>query len=167
MYSGHDYVDCVCTCRDVVLRMASKNVKLNTIDRTFSDALRESYDYVCQLPKCQFCHNVTLRNVGGAECCHGHGRRQLGGRWHPDNCLCLCHDAHGWLDTHPIEKWDIWRRVLGDSRFDALKERMQQTFKYPQWERREINKHYREERKRIEGLRREGVQGIIELVSYD
>lgn len=145
----------------------SKNVKNNTIDRTFGDAMKESRDYVCELPDCPRCGNESLRYVGGLECAHGYGRRQLGGRWHPDNCLILCHDSHRFLDTHPPLKWDVWRRVLGDTRYEALVERMQRTFHYRAIDRREINEHYRSEKKRIEGLRRDGIQGTIEIISYD
>lgn len=144
-----------------------KKVHKDTIDKNFRDALKESYDYICQYPDCPWCQNVELRYVGGAECAHGHSRKYLGGRWHPDNCLCLCHHSHAYVDTHEAEKWALWRKILGDGRYDMLVERMRGIFKYPQWQRAEISKHYLEEKKRIQALRREGVQGVIELVAYD
>ena len=115
--------------------MAKKTIKNATIDTKFSKLIRERDDYICQMPECKFCENHSLRS-GGAECSHYRGRRYLAGRWHPDNCITLCHPAHAEIDQGPQALHvRLMIRVLGETRHDMLVERLQRTFKYPQWER--------------------------------
>lgn len=147
--------------------MAVKRVKESTIDTAFSILLRESYDWRCQFPNCEKCGNHDLRN-GGLECSHYYGRRYRGGRWHPDNCIALCHGIHAYIDTHPSRQVDLMRRHLGDTRHDMLVERMQETFKYTPAQKLELHHHYsKDEAKRIKALRMDGVVGHIPIVSYD
>jgi hypothetical protein len=153
--------------------MSIKKISLGAVDASFRLAMREAYDYICQFADCPDCQNVQMRPetmcqvAGGVEVAHGHGRRKTGGRWHPDNCILLCHDRHRYLDQHEAEKWDFWRRHLGDGAYEMLVERMRGSFRYSGHQRVEISKHYRDELRRIEALRRDGEQGYIEIVSYD
>ena len=151
----------------------AKKVSLNAVDLSFRLAVRESYDYICQFPECPDCQNVQMRPetmcqvAGGLEVAHGHGRRKSGGRWHPDNCILLCHDRHRYLDLHEAEKWDFWRRHLGDGAYEMLMERMRGQYRYRDYHRAEISKHYRDEERRVKQERLDGAEGVIEIVSYD
>jgi predicted restriction endonuclease len=147
-----------------------KKIKNATIDATFSKLIREQYDYVCAKPDCPECHNVDLRNVGGLECSHYHPRQFLAGRWHPDNCLCLCREMHMVIDrTWPKnDHADLMAEILGETRWEALKIRLRGTFKYPQWERIEMHKHYRAQYENLKHRRdRDGTRGFIDVVAWD
>lgn len=146
--------------------MVRKRIKEATLDQTFSLCIRESYDWACQHPRCPQCGNHRMDN-GGLECSHYYGRRYRGGRWHPDNCLALCHAVHAYIDTHPSEQVDLMRRHLGDTGHDILVERMQSTFKYTPAEKWEMHQHYKAELDRMRQLRLGGERGYISLVSYD
>lgn len=150
-----------------------KKVSLGAVDTSFRKAVRESYNYICQYPDCPECHNVQMlpetmfQIAGGLEVAHGHGRRKSGGRWYPDNCILLCQIRHRYLDQHEAEKWDFWRAHLGEGAFEMLKERMRHEWRYRDYHRKEISRHYLDEFKRIKQLRAEGETGYIRLISYD
>ena len=139
-------------------------MKNATIDRTFSILIRESYEYTCQYPSCPDCGNIP----GGADdCSHYYGRRYLGGRWLPDNCVVLCRQRHNYLDKHYHEHVDFVRNHIGEDRFQMLTERLQSNYPYSGAEKKEIHAHYRAELKRVRDERKNGKQGHIPLVSYD
>lgn len=147
--------------------MAKKTIKNATIDTNFSKLIRERDDYICQMPECKFCENYSLRS-GGAECSHYRGRRYLAGRWHPDNCITLCHPAHAEIDQGPQALHvRLMIHVLGEARHDMLVERLQRTFKYPQWERIEMHQHYTAQLRHLERLRSEGQTGVLPVVAWD
>ncbi len=157
--------------------MGRKSVKVATLDSTFSLAIREQYDYICAgLPLqnkdkhkgCKHCGNHSLRE-GGAECSHHYPRYHSAGRWHPDNCVCLCHEFHSELDQSPqIIQARFMRAVLGETRFDMLMERFHGTRKYMPYDRWEMNQHYRAQRRYIERLRtKEAAWGWQPMVSWD
>ncbi len=146
--------------------MAIKRVRESTIDKNFSILLRESYDWRCQYPGCPECRNQDLRN-GGLECSHYYGRRYRGGRWHPDNCIALCHPIHAHIDKHAAEQVDMMRAHLGETRHEWLVKRMQDNFHYTPADKYELNQHYNGEAKRLKTLRMGGEVGHISLISYD
>lgn len=139
-------------------------MKNATIDRTFSLLIREAYEHTCQYPECPDCGNIP----GGADdCSHYYGRRYLGGRWHPDNCVALCRQRHGHLDKHRAEHVDFVRGHLGDGAHDLLVERLQTNWPYSSAEKKEINEHYKKELNRVRELRKQGICGIINIEPYD
>jgi hypothetical protein len=147
--------------------MARKTIKNRTIDTTFSKLIRERDDYICQVASCPHCGNHSLRN-GGAECSHYRGRRYLAGRWHPDNCITLCHFAHRDIDQGPQALHvKLMIEVLGETRHDALVERLQKTFRYPQHERIDMHNHYKAQLRYLERRRNEGEEGVLPVVSWD
>jgi len=147
--------------------VAKKTIKNPTIDNNFSKLIRERDDYICQYEGCEYCQNLPLRE-GGAECSHYRGRRYLAGRWHPDNCLTLCHPKHVEIDQGPQALHvALMIRILGETRHDALVERLQRSFKYPQWERIEMHDHYRAQLAHLIKLRNKGHQGVLPVVAWD
>lgn len=148
--------------------VARKTIKNATIDTVFSKLIRERDDYICQMPDCKYCENLPLRS-GGAECSHYRGRRYLAGRWHPDNCICLCHPAHVEIDQGPqAVHVRLMINLLGETRHDMLVERLQRNdFRYPQWERIEMHEHYKAQLKHLEKRRMKGDQGVLPVVAWD
>jgi len=151
--------------------MSRKTVKIPTLDSTFSKCIRESYDYICAKPNCPYCGNHSLRHVTGpfkrAECCHNNGRRRVGGRWHPDNVVCLCHEFHAYMDKHNDIKQQFFKDHLGEARYEMLSFRMHGNFKISPQERWEMNVHYKAQKKYCERLRREGQQGTLPVAAWD
>ena len=148
--------------------MTRKSIKNPTIDNTFSKLIRERDDYICQYPSCPHCQNVSLRHVGGLECSHYRSRRYLAGRWHPDNCISLCHQAHREIDQGPQALHvNLMIAVLGETRHDMLVERLQRSFKYPQWERIEMHEHYKAQLRHLKRQRAEGKMGVLPVVAWD
>jgi hypothetical protein len=56
---------------------------------------------------------------------------------------------------------------MGSEHFDEAKRRAWENRKFTKEDQKAIAKHYREEVKRIEGLRAKGEQGHIPLKNYD
>ena len=144
--------------------MAKQSVQVKTLDKTFSRAVRESYDHTCAFPNCPECGNVPR---GADDCSHYRRRRHSAGRWYPDNCVALCRQKHSYLDTHQEDQVDFMREHLGETRFEFLMFRLQTPCKYMPHDRWKMNRHYETDKKRIETLRMDGEQGYIPLVSYD
>ena len=148
--------------------MPKKSIKNTTIDTTFSKLIRERDDYRCQAPSCPHCENISLR-TGGAECSHYRGRRYLAGRWHPSNCITLCHPAHAEIDQGPQAiHVNLMIILLGDEEHDELVKRLQRNdFKYPQWERIEMHDHYKAQLQHLHKLRMNGHQGVLPVAAWD
>jgi len=152
--------------------MARKTIKDLTMVRAFSKLIRERDNYICQYPSCKHCGNYDLRYVTDpferAECSHYRPCRYLAGRFHPDNCLTLCHKVHAEIDQGPQALHvRLMIQILGESAHDDLVARLQRNFKYPQWERIEMHEHYKAQLKYLERLRKEGHEGVLTVVSFD
>ena len=148
-------------------RKKKQTVTKATLDRSFSLALRESYDYICAYPECPMCGNYSLRYGGGLDTAHYYRRYRLSGRWHPDNCAALCRKIHNYLDEHPPELVAFFKALLGDTRHEWLMERHHQTYRYPAGERYEMNQHYKAQIVKIDNLRMGGETGPIVLTPWD
>lgn len=138
-------------------------VKRYAEDKAFSDAIRESYDYCC-------CHcGINYRHDRGyVHCAHIHTRKHRNTRWDSDyGAIALCAKCHRRFTDYPVEWGEFLRGYLGDSNYEEAKRLAWQSRKYTKAERLDIKKHYQSELKRIEGLRAEGEEGYIRLVSYD
>lgn len=148
--------------------MARKTIKNATIDTTFSKLIRERDDYICQKPSCPYCENISLR-TGGAENSHYRSRRYLAGRWHPSNCVTLCHPAHAEIDQGPQALHVMLMiQLLGEDEHNTLVSRLQRNdFKYAQWERIEMHDHYKAQLQYLHKLRMKGHQGRLPVASWD
>ena len=145
-----------------------KTVKVATLDTIFSLAVREQYDYICAYPHCPECGNHSLRENGGIECSHYHKRRYRSGRWHPDNCLALCHPIHQKIDNSPQHVHaDLMKKILGGTRFEILTYRLMGTFRYRPQDRWEMTAHYRAQEKKMTRQRLDGQQGTLILTPWD
>tara|TARA_R110000822_G_scaffold10325_4_gene39169 strand:+ start:1361 stop:1543 length:183 start_codon:yes stop_codon:yes gene_type:complete len=58
------------------------------------------------------------------------------------------------------------RETYGDGMMELLREKQRMNIKYSEQDYRDMKKHYDSEFKRMEVMRGDGVQGIIELVAW-
>lgn len=160
--------------------MAKKGVKVETLDKTFREAYRDSVGRTCEArniywaakesgplkfyENCPFCGNI---DGGGDDVAHYYGRHYRGGRWHPDNVAFLCRQIHQYVDSHESIKVRFFTNLLGEGRHDILVERMHRNFHYTPANRREMHLHYREEHRRIKALRATGELHDIPMIAYD
>ena len=143
-----------------------KTVTIAHLDKTFSKAIREQYDYICAFPNCPKCGNHSLRD-GGLDCAHYYRRYRASGRWHPDNCAALCRKQHNYLDEHHPNLVAFFTKLLGEVRHDMLIERHHGIFRYKPWERWEMNQHYGAQTKDFDRQRLNGSTGILVLTPWD
>jgi hypothetical protein len=142
---------------------------MGTLDKTFSRAVREQFDYRCAKKGCEYCGNQSLRYAAHdrVECAHYYNRYRSSGRWHPDNCAALCHQQHVFLEHNKALEVKFFEQLIGKERHDALLVRHQRVFRYKPWERAEMNRHYADQLKEMERMRMDGVSGILTLLAWD
>lgn len=149
--------------------MKRKTVTMRHLDRTFSKAIREQFNYTCAAPNCQHCGNQSLRYAAHdrVECAHYYNRYRSSGRWHPDNCAALCHGQHVFLEHNKALEVKFFEKLLGKQRHDDLVVRHQGLFRYKPWERAEINQHFLSQIQKMKRQRLDGVQGTLILSAWD
>jgi DNA modification methylase len=121
------------TCRcGAPKRKRSGGIKRTPADIRLSKEIRERDGWTCQWPGCG--HVFTPPDTGGLSAAHCFGRAckvctgSRGGwnkphgctRLDPDNLIALCTAHHFYADSHPAEKYELFRSALGEERFDAL-----------------------------------------------
>lgn len=138
-------------------------IKRDATDAIFSDVIREAYDWTCAYSGLVF----PDRKGRDVHCSHFYSRSFNSTRWYPDNAVCLSAAAHDYLGKHPDEHTDFFRKLLGDTRYQMLRERKQRIFRYRPADKKAMRQHYAEELERIQELRRQGVTGYVEVTPYD
>ena len=90
---------------------------IKKLDTLFSEYIRKRAMKLCG--GCQRCHNGkgSWKELQAA---HFHSRRKYSTRWNEDNAVGLCGGCHIFIDSHPQEKIDFFRDLLGDNRFISL-----------------------------------------------
>jgi len=140
-------------------------IKLRTVDRHFSNCIRERVDWTCE--RCGSYKPEGRRQ--GLHCSHFHGRGAWSTRLDPSNCEALCYGCHSHLEQHPYKHTERQREIMGEVGFYLLLERSIDT----QFGRSikkaeaEASKHFREEYKRMQRLRLEGTMGRIEFTPFN
>lgn len=92
------------------------SIKVTAADRRFSLQIRERDGF-----RCMRCGSMPASQ--GLHCAHMFTRRTRATRFDADNALALCYGCHQFVDSHPLEKEVLWRSIIGDARFDALRRR--------------------------------------------
>lgn len=106
-------------------------IKVTAEDRWFSLYIRARDRWQCQ--KCgrayrpweEFGDNSHLRGLHNA---HMFGRGAHMTRWDENNTCALCYGCHAYLDSHPIEKTEFFRKRLGDELFSITEFKSHQTY---------------------------------------
>lgn len=93
-------------------------MRRTTADIKFSKMIRERDHFTCQ--RCGARHTPTSR---GLHCAHLYTRRTGVTRLDPDNAIALCYGCHQYVDSHPEEKTELFRFILGPTRFDEVSAR--------------------------------------------
>lgn len=140
-------------------------MKRNAADDAFSAAIRAAADYTCLRCGIQKMP-VSRRGGSGLECSHVYSRRHRTIRWCVDNAEALCSGCHRWWHSSPADSGIWYALKVGDRHIELLREKRDSGVKVPKSEETEIAAHYREQILLIEQARLEGIQGPIEIESW-
>lgn len=135
-------------------------VKRTPADIAFSDCIRERDNWTCQACGKYYPEGQRM----GIECSHFHSRGNWSIRFHPLNAEALCtycHFHHGGTRL-PQVRTEFEQELLLDMKNDLNLGKMYKKTKG----KGDIAKHYREEFKRMQKLRAEGVTGRIEFEAW-
>lgn len=138
-------------------------MKRSPADSAFSKCVRERNDWHCEYCKRDFSNNTHI-----LDCSHFYGRRARTVRWDGDNAFSHCRGCHNKLGENPGEfhTWAVNTR--GDGWFEILTDKWRNLKrKITKQEEKEIAKHYREELKKMEQKRKDGVKGWLEFTNYE
>jgi 5-methylcytosine-specific restriction endonuclease McrA len=90
-------------------------IRRSAADAKFSLIIRERDKWTCQ--RCGSKHEPGSRGLHAAHC---FTRRTAPTRHNPSNSMALCYGCHQFVDSHPEEKYALFRKKLGDQEYDAL-----------------------------------------------
>ena len=86
------------------------------LDRMFSEYVRRRA--IARSGGCERCHKP--KRWQDLQCAHMFSRRGLSTRWLEEDAAGLCGGDHMFLDSHPIEKIEFFKALLGEDRFQLL-----------------------------------------------
>lgn len=91
-------------------------IRISKLDKLFSEFIRKRA--VLRVNGCEKCLKpMRWKNLENS---HFHGRGQKSVRFDPDNCAGLCFTCHRYLQEHPLEHVDWFRKHLGEDDFYKL-----------------------------------------------
>ncbi len=90
---------------------------LKSTDALFSKYIR--HRAILRQHGCERC-GKWIRDYLGLECSHYHTRNKKSVRWDIDNAIGLCQDCHQYLEHHPTEHEEWFKRKLGIVLFKLL-----------------------------------------------
>ncbi len=133
-------------------------IKRTPADIEFSKCVRERVNWTCE--KCGKYFPEGSR--GGLDCSHFYGRGSWEIRFDPLNAEALCYGCHshyGGVQRIPTENIkEILQEKMQDRELGLAARRTKG--------KGEISKHYRQELKRMQGLRKQGETGRLEFTGY-
>ncbi len=138
-------------------------MKRSKLDIVFSKLVRERAEWTCE--RCKKVYEVGRRQ--GLDCSHFYGRRHRSTRWHPDNAFAHCRGCHQYLGSNPAIFDGFARAELGETRYNWLMRRHNQTMKYTKADLEDMYQHYRSQLIYLEKRRMKGHIGYIDFVSWD
>ena len=137
-------------------------LKRTPADIAFSDCVRERANWTCE--RCGTYYPEG--NRGGLECSHHHSRGNWGIRFDPLNAEALCTGCH-FLEGGTEQRRGL---VLSEQEQLLLFEKMRDVSLAKAARatkgKGDIAKHYRIEKRRLEGLRAGGMNGRLPFVGY-
>ena len=90
-------------------------LKRSLADKLFSDYIRERDKWTCQR-----CFSKYQPPTSGLHCSHFHGRGKKSVRWDIENAAAMCWGCHQYLGSHPLDHVELFKKRLGENRFDLL-----------------------------------------------
>ena len=101
------------------------------------------------------------------QCSHFRGRGTgFVARHDTDNCRSLCAYCHSYVESRPDDHAYLLRTILGETRYNLMRERCNKAYKITKVEKADMYKHYQGEGQRLIKARRSGDMGYIELVNW-
>ena len=125
-------------------------IKRTQADKHLSDCVRKSAEW-----KCQRCGNDYKDKPAGLQCSHFISRAHWGSRFDTRQ-LSLCAYCHQYVEGHPVEHIEIFKRVHGGDNPDEVIEQMVQLAackgraQYARANTKAISAHYLGESKRLD-----------------
>ena len=144
-------------------------IKRTQADKHLSDCVRKSAQW-----KCQRCEKDYSEKPAGLQCSHFISRAHWGSRFDPRQ-LSLCAYCHQFVEGHPVEHIEIFKRVHGGDKPDEVIEQMVQLAackgraQYARNNVKAISAHYRGESKRLDGeleRKAKGKEADLEVKGY-
>ena len=132
-------------------------------DTWFSKCVRLRTNYTCE-----GCGKVYDPSSMGLHCSHYFGRRAYSVRFDPDNAFAHCYGCHQRFGSNPDDFHHWALGCLGDGRIQILRERREDSNLAKDYRKniKDVSSHFRDEFRRMEGLRAEGETGRIEIEPY-
>jgi len=96
-------------------------IRIDPLDTLFSEFIRKRA--MKRTGGCERCLTPKT-DYKQLQCAHFHGRSKKSVRWDEDNAVGLCCGCHLYLDSHPLDKVEWFKSLLGEERFDLLNSRM-------------------------------------------
>jgi len=134
------------------------STRRTTLDRLFSQVVRERADWTCESCGTQF--EVRAPNL---HCSHFRSRRYNGTRWHPINAAAHCATCHRFFSDHP-HIFGAWiKDHLGEDGLEALIQLSNRVTKFTDEDRRAIRDALKKILSFLKDKRSDGVRGRIEI----
>ncbi len=103
-------------------------MKTGPLDRLFSEYIRRrAIDLVGGCQRCLALKYDSTKEDGSVyeaykylDCSHYHGRTSKSVRWDEDNCIGLCFGCHQYLEHHPHEHEEFFKKHLGEQKWNML-----------------------------------------------
>lgn len=95
-------------------------IKIDPLDKLFSQYIR--LRAMTRVDGCERCLTGKV-NYKSLHCAHFDGRGHRSIRWDEDNAAGLCPGCHIYLDSHPLEKVEWFKKHLGEESFNLLQHR--------------------------------------------
>jgi len=137
-------------------------IKRTAADVATSDAVRESFDYVC----CR-CQRDFRHNPGGLDCSHVYGRGNWSTRFTVKNLLALCRGCHRYLTKNPDEHMQLYLEIYTQEDLDTVRLKKNTPAKGIKRLIPQIAAHYRKQTRDIEELRFAGHRGYIQPEDWE
>lgn len=122
------------------------SVKVYPEDKWFSRYIRARDKWTCRrcgreyVPYDKDLDNSHLKGLHNAHC-FGRGAHMT--RWDERNCMALCYGCHSHVDSHPVEKLDLWVKEWGQDTVDELNSLSHTVYRGWKKDRKEIAKKYK------------------------
>lgn len=118
-------------------------VRIDPLDKVVSEYIRKRA--VVRCGGCERC--LTPKMWKELQACHFHGRSRRSVRYDESNLIGACFGCHQYLDSHPLEKIEFFKTLLGEKEFELLNSRMRNIGKP---DREALGIYYREKIKELD-----------------
>jgi hypothetical protein len=108
------------------MNQADRKRIIKKLDVMFSELIRRKAMIRCG--GCERCSAAKSSHLD-LQCAHMFSRRGMSVRFMEEDACGLCGGCHMFLDSHPIEKIEFFKKLLGEERFELLNDAAHKTSK--------------------------------------